>query len=193
MIHTGLVARDGKGVLFVGKSGSGKSTSSLACICAGLDFLSEDYVGLERRADGTFAGHSLYSSVFLESVHLARFTELMPYAIKGRPPQETKSVIILSQLFPERHQRVVPIRALALLSVSDAPKPKFRAASKGKALLALGPSSLLQIPNRGLGVGGFNRLAQLVEQVPCYALELGHDLRAITPSVEWLLQEAAPS
>ena len=193
VIHTGLVGRGGKGVLFVGKSGSGKSTSSLACVRAGLDFLSEDYVGLERRVDGTFAGHSLYNSVFLETAHLARFTELMPYAIKGQPPQEAKSVIILSQLFPERLQRVVPIRAIALLNVSDAPAPKLRAASKGEALLALGPSSLLQIPNRGLGVGGFKRLAQLVEQVPCYALELGRDLRAITSSVERLLEEAAPS
>ena len=192
VIHTGLVARDGKGVVFAGKSGSGKSTSSLACICAGFGYLSEDYVGLECRADGSFVGYSLYNSVFLETNHLARFTELIPYAIKGRPPHELKSVIILSQVFPERLKPFVPIRALALLRVADIPKPRFRRASKGEALLALGPSSLLQIPNRGLGVRGFNKLAQLVERVPCFWLEVGSDLGATPNCVEELLAQVSP-
>lgn len=193
VIHTGLVASDGKGVLFAGKSGAGKSTSSLVCICAGFDYLSEDYVGLECREDGSFVGHSLYNSVFVETTHLARFTELIPYAIKGRPPHELKSVIILSQVFPERLIRFVPIRALALLRVANIPKSRFRPASKGEALLALGPSSLLQIPNRKLGVPGFKKLAQLVESVPCYWLEVGEDLRATPNCVRELLAELRPS
>src|SRR5262249_12688030 len=47
VVHAGLVARGGRGALFVGKSGSGKSTLALVCCCAGFDYLSEDYVGLE--------------------------------------------------------------------------------------------------------------------------------------------------
>jgi len=100
-------------------------------------------------------------------------------------------VIILSQLFPERLQRVAPILVLALLRVADVPEPKFRPASKGEALLALGPSSLLQIPNRGLGVRGFTRLAQLVEQVPCYWLEVRSDLGPLAHRVEEILAEAS--
>jgi hypothetical protein len=190
VIHTGLVSQNGYGVLFAGKSGSGKSTSALVCLCAGFNYLSEDYVGLQRLQDGSFVGHSLYNSVFLETAHLARFTDLIPYAIKGRPPHEEKSVIILSQVFPERLERVVPIRVLALPRVVDTREPRIRPASKGEALLTLGPSSLLQIPSRRLGVRGFDRLAQLVEQVPCYWLELGRDPRVIPCLVEKLLAEA---
>jgi hypothetical protein len=193
VIHTGLVARNGKGVLFAGKSGSGKSTSSLACISSGFDYLGEDYVALEHQQAGAFVGHSLYNSLFLETVHLARFPELLPWAIKGRLPHEEKSVIILSQVFPERLKRAVPIRILALLRVGEMPRPRFRPASKGEALLALGPSSLLQIPNKGLGVRGFNRLAELVEQVPCYWLEVAGDLRSIANGVDELLTQANPS
>lgn len=193
IIHTGLVARDHKGLLFAGKSGSGKSTASLACIIGGFDYLSEDYVGLQSCDDGTFLGHSVYNSVFLNTEHLERFRELAPHAIRGRVPHELKSVVILSQVFPEQLQRVVPIRALALLRVADVPKPKFRPASKGEALLALGPSSLLQIPNRGLGVLGFKRLGELVESVPCYWLEVGGDLGLIAQQVKELLAKAIPS
>jgi hypothetical protein len=193
VIHTGLVARDGKGVLFAGRSGSGKSTSSLACISSGFDYLGEDYVALEHQQDGAFVGHSLYNSVFLDTVHLTRFSELSPCAIKGRLPHEEKSVIILSQIFPERLKRAVPIQILALLRVAHTPQPKFRPASKGEALLALGPSSLLQIPNRGLGVRGFKKLAQLVEQVPCYWLEVAGDLRSIADGVDELLAQVSSS
>jgi hypothetical protein len=193
IIHTGLVARNGVGILFVGKSGSGKSTSSLACIYAGFDYLSEDYVGLEECPDGSFIGHSLYNSIFAQTSHLARFEELVPCAIKGRLPHEEKSVIILSQIFPKRLKRTVSIRALALPRVVHATKTEFRRASKGEALLALGPSSLLQIPNRGLGVHGFDKLAQLVRRVPCYCLDVGSDLRSIAPCVEELLSQLSPS
>jgi hypothetical protein len=193
VIHAGLVARDGNGILFAGKSGSGKSTSSLACICAGFDYLSEDYVGLQRRCDGSFVGHSLYNSVFLETAHLKRFEELLPYAIKGRLPEEQKSVIVLSQVFPERLERAVPIRLLALLRVGDTSKPKLRTASKAEALLAIGPSSLLQIQNRRLGVRGFDRMVQLVERIPCYWLEVGSDLGSMPPGLEDVLNEVSLS
>jgi hypothetical protein len=144
--------------------------------------LSDDYVGLQLLPEGTFIGHSLYNSVFLETAHLAQFTELFSYAIKGRLPQEEKSVIILSQVFPERLERVVRIRALVLPVVMKTSEPRIRTASKGEALLALGPSSLLQIPNRSLGESGFERLAQLVERIPCYWLELGSET-ALVPSL----------
>jgi hypothetical protein len=86
--------------------------------------------------------------------------------------------------FPDLHWRS---RAV------DTPKSKFRPASKGEALLAFGPSSMLQIPNRGLGVVGFNRLAQLVERIPCYWLEVGSDLASIPHRVDDLLAEAISS
>ena len=189
IIHTGLVARDNQGILFVGKSGAGKSTSSLACISAGFDYLSEDYVGLQLCEDGSFVGHSLYNSLFLRTDHLERFPQLLPYAIRGRMPYEEKSVIILSQVFPERLERAVPIRALVLPRVVNVPEARVRQASKGEALLALGPSSLLQIPNRGLGVCGFNNLACLVARIPCFWLEVGADLTSIPHCLEHLLGE----
>jgi hypothetical protein len=191
LIHTGLVASNNNGILFVGKSGAGKSTSSLACIIAGFGYLSEDYVGLEFCNDSSFIGHSLYNSVFLRTDQLERFPSLAPYAVRGRLPHEEKSVIILSQIFPERLERSVPIRAVVLPRVANIPQSKLQPASKGEALLAVGPTSLLQIPNRGLGVGGFERLAQLVERVPCFRLEVGADLAAIAHCLEGLVAEVS--
>ncbi len=185
MIHASLVAQDGQGVLFSGKSGSGKSTAALACLFAGFHFLSEDYVGIQEIPGGSFVGHSLYNSVFLETDQLERFPKLTSYAMKGL--NQEKSTVVLSQVFPHRLARIVPIRALVLPRIVDTAKPKFYLASKGEALLELGPSSLLQIPNRRLGARGLNQLAQLVDTLPCYWLELGHDLASIPQCVEEIL------
>jgi hypothetical protein len=192
VIHTALVARDGTGVLIGGKSGSGKSTTALLSIMAGLEYLSEDYVGLETMADGTFVGHSVYSSVFLNSDHLGRFAELAPHVINGRPPQEEKSVLILSQLFPQRLARAAAIRAIVFPLVGDDPEARLWPMSKGAALLALAPSSLLQIPNRHLGALGFHRLAALVERLPCFHLAVGSDFASIPRCLEALIAEVAP-
>ena len=43
-LHGACVGRDGRGVLLMGDSGSGKSTVALLCLLQGLDFLSEDSV-----------------------------------------------------------------------------------------------------------------------------------------------------
>lgn len=191
VIHAGLVSRHHQGVLFAGKSGSGKSTAALACLFAGFDFLSEDFVGLESLPDGSFLGHSIYNSVFLKNDQLRRFPSLGPYVMKGMPHEE-KSFVILSQILPERLGRAAPIRALVLPRVVDIREPRLRPASKGEALLALGPSSFLQIPNKGLGVRGFDKMARLVERVPCYRLEVGSDLQEIPRCIEELLAAVIP-
>lgn len=187
MIHGGLVSRHGQGILFLGKSGSGKSTASVACLSAGFDYLGEDYVGLQTLSDGSFMGHSLYNSVFLDTEHLTRFPQFAPYVTRGRP-HEAKSVVILSNVFPKRLKRAVPIRVVMLPCLVNASESRIRPASKGEALLALGPSSLIEIPSRG--IDSFGKLAQLVEQVPTYWLELGRDLKSTPSRVEEFLSEA---
>jgi hypothetical protein len=138
--------------------------------------------------DGSFVGHSVYSSVFLDTLHLSRFPGLTPYRISGEPREDTKSALLLSQLFPGRLQCSIPIRALAIVRVRrDASTTAVRPASKGEALRSIGPTSLLQLPNRSLGARGFQVLGELVERLPCYWLDVGSDLASMARRVEELL------
>jgi hypothetical protein len=178
VVHAGLVAQDGQGVLFIGKSGSGKSTAALSCLCDGFEFVGEDYVGLQRVDGGSFLGHSLYNSVFLKSDHLTRFPSLSSYVVEALPHDE-KSAVILSQIYPESLRSVSPIRVLILPRIVDTLKSTAHIASKGEALLKFATSSLLKFPSRRLGVPGFNNLGKLVESLPCYWLNLGRDITSI--------------
>jgi hypothetical protein len=192
LIHAGLVSRNGHGVLLPGMGGAGKSTSALACLDGGFDYLGDDYVGLQTQEDGSVVGHSLYNSAWLEPGHMARFPLLPVHAIHGSNASEDKSLVLLSRIFPRQLARSAPIRLLALPRVLHASGTRFRGASKAEVLLALIPNSLLT-PIPRPGARGFQRLVQLVEQMPTYWLELGRDLTEIPKRVAELLAEVIPS
>jgi hypothetical protein len=172
LIHAGLVARNGRGVLLVGPGGSGKSTSALTSACAGFDFLSDDLVGLESLPDGTFVGHSLYSSTFMDPDHLERFPLLRGHAVPRRYWFEKKHLVLLSRIAALAFTPSSQISALVLPRVRHLAEAQLRPASKGEALMALAPSSLL-VGDRSRGRESFDKQAKLVEQVPCYRLDLG--------------------
>ena len=55
MLHGFAVARQGQAALLVGQSHSGKTTTGLALLHAGWEFLGNDTVVLQERADGVYA------------------------------------------------------------------------------------------------------------------------------------------
>jgi hypothetical protein len=190
LMHAGLVSKNGRGVVLAGPGGSGKSTSALMCAYAGFDYLSDDLVGLELSSDGHFVGHSLYNSTFMEPNHLKRFSELERHAIRGRYSFEKKHLVLLSQIASMRFARSCRIGSIVLPRVLHRPTSVLRRASKGEALMTLAPSSLL-VGERSQGVDSFNKLARLVEQVPCYWLELSNALKEIPLVLGGLLSEGA--
>ena len=190
IVHAALVSKNGRGVLLAGPGGSGKSTSAVMCAYAGFDYLSDDLIGLELSLDGRFVGHSLYNSTFVEPDHLKRFNQLERHAITGRYSFEKKQLVLLSQIASLRFAHSCRIHSIVLPRVLHRPASVLRRASKGETLKALAPSSLL-VGERSYGVEGFNMLARLVQQVPCYWLELGGALDQIPRVLERLLSEEA--
>lgn len=187
LVHAALVSSRGRGVILPGRGGAGKSTSALACLLAGFEYLGDDYIGLEPNADGSFAGHSLYDSTWLDPEHLLRFPSLVPHAITGVISWERKRLVHLSSLFRGRLARCAPIRLLALPRVAGA-ATRTRRASRAEALLAVAPTSVFELTPR-VGAPGVQRLAALVSRLPTYWLELGEDLDEIPHRVEALLDE----
>jgi hypothetical protein len=187
LMHAGLVARDGRGVILAGRGGSGKSTAALAAARAGLEFLGEDYVGLELAGEAV-TGHSVYGSVFLDRAAADRFPELAPHRVDSRSAREPKSVVLLAGAGAGWLSRSASVRAVALCRVADEASGRVRPASRAEALMALGPSSLLQI--HGRRGDSLERLAQLVQRVPCFRLELGRDLGSVAPRIDEILERA---
>jgi hypothetical protein len=186
LVHAGLVARAGQGVLLGGATGAGKSTAALACAEAGFDFLGDDCIALRRAGDGTFEGYSLYCSAALAPALLAWFPALAGRATEPAGDDD-KAIVFGAGAFPGQLPLRVPVRLLVLPRVVGAGPLTVRPATGAEALLALGPSSLLKraVPARD----ALRRLAALVARVPSYWLDVDPRLDGIPRRVDALLAE----
>lgn len=186
-IHAGLVARGGHGVLVSGPSGAGKSTVALACLEAGCGFAGDDWIVLRRDGEG-FTGYGLYASAFLEPSHAARFPSLAREAIPSRGSADPKSLLLLGRDRSHRLLAAAAVRAIALPRLVPHRPSDLRRASKREAMLMLAPSSIFALRPRG-DRAGFARLAQLVDRVPAYWLEIGDDVAEIPARLDAILAD----
>jgi hypothetical protein len=189
LVHAGAVGADGVGVLLVGPGGSGKSTTVLAAMAGGLVAAGDDYVLLEtagRRA------HSLYGTMRLHEAHLDRFPELMRQRdqVFAEPwSGRTKVTSYVAAHFPRRMTDMLRLTAIAVPRVV----PDLEAApvreTAGRALMALAPSSMLQVDP--MDTGALGRLAALVRTLPCWRLPLGPDPARVVSALRHILREPA--
>lgn len=189
LLHTGLIAHEGAGVLIPGESGSGKSTTSLAGLAQGLEFLGDDFIGIERADTGGFVGHSIYSTACIVKENLDRFPELRRTAVEDRVTVEEKPILFLSEIFPERIRASVPIRAVVLLRIRNE-RTEIRPARRAEALRHFAASTLHTVVPRP-GREALRMMGELVENVPAWWLLLGPDLRDIQPAVARIVSSAS--
>ncbi len=169
-IHGGAVGLTTGGVLLAGKGGTGKSTTALACLEAGMLYASDDYC-LVRTDSNPFV-YSVYNTAKLRGdLDLERFPHLAQFVSNQFRSENDKAVFFLQQHFPEQVSRGFPIEAIILPQLTYRNETHLRAVSAGTALTCLAPSTLLQLP--GAGGVAFKSISNLVDQVPAYVLELG--------------------
>jgi glycosyltransferase involved in cell wall biosynthesis len=187
-LHAGLVSLNGKGVLFIGQSGSGKSTCTLACALDGFDYLGDDHNGLQMTSDGRCIGHSYYNAARIGPGHLEHFPELRAHELPPHNQYDHKSLVFMTQATGRVVSSCEIVAVIMPRIVPDGPT-KFRRASKVQTLIALAPSTL-KVPMGG-GFGGFMNLTEFIPRMSCFVLECGPDVRAIPGCVREILEQAA--
>lgn len=187
VLHCGLVARRGAGVLLPGVSGTGKSTTAITAATQGLDFLGDDFIGLEHRDGREFLGHSLFATACLTRGTLERLPALRADAVADDVPGEEKPIVFVSELYPARMRSTVPLRALALVRIRQ-PRTEILPARRAEALRALAASTLHTVVPRP-GREALERMGALAEQVPAFWLHLGPDLEDIGPAIDRILSQ----
>lgn len=187
LAHSGAVGLVEGGVIFAGKSGSGKSTSALACLNHGaLMYAGDDYSLLSVTAQPYV--HSLYSSAKLKGMpDFDRFSHLLPLVVNRDHLERQKALVLLNDAFREKVASGFPLRAILVSRISGTRETTIEPSTPNVALRALAPSTLLQLP--GDGRETMMRLSALVRHVPAYTLNAGTDMRGIAQSVEALLTE----
>ena len=185
VLHAGCVANEKNGVLFVGKGGKGKSTTSLQCLLDGMYYLGDDYVLLDTSQAEPII-YTLYCSGKLHLNHITNFPLLQQHSIY-RPNTEAydKPLLYLSELFKKKMAYKRPLKAIVATQITNQAVTSYKPLSAFEALKALAPSTLLQL-NLG-DHGDFAKMGNLTRTIPCYTLELGTNFQGITSVVNTLL------
>ena len=187
LAHSGAVGLPEGGVIFAGKSGSGKSTSALACLGQGaLLYAGDDYSLLSVTAEPRV--HSLYCSAKLKGMtDFERFAHLLPLVVNRDHLERQKALVLLNDAFGAKVTVGFPLRAILVPRITGRPDTTIEPSSPVEALKALAPSTLLQLP--GDGKETMARLSALVRRVPAYTLNAGTVMPGIARSVEALLRQ----
>lgn len=187
LLHAGAVGINGRGLLIAGRGGSGKSTTCTSCLLKGLVYLGDDYTAFTD--DDVPTAHSLYSSAKLFEKNLSLTPGLSPMKDRQAAPTDEKVLFFLTEHFPERLVPSLTIAGILLPSVSNQKSTMIKPAGAAKAMAALAPSSIFQLPHAG--AEAFRRIAALTKKVPCYFVELGENPEEVAERIKDFLTETA--
>lgn len=175
LLHAGAVSVDGRAALITGPGGSGKSTTSLLCHWAGLDYLGDDYCIVEACGDEVLV-HGLYRTGKLNaaSQQLVAGWE----AHRSVEVDQEKRAVFLADALPG------PVRASVMLlaRVEGETPPGRSPASRMQALAASAPTSILQ--QRGDAAATLRSIADVVRLLPAEHLIVSADTNAVVRHVE---------
>ncbi|HMK30945.1 MAG TPA: hypothetical protein VK473_14780 [Terriglobales bacterium] len=185
LVHAAAVGNSLGGVLITGKSGSGKSTTALACLSAGMQYAGDDYVIVGLKPPRfTYA---LYTTAKVCANHLHAFPHLTNLIDNPQRLDTEKALIFLNEgNLAAQLVSGFALRAIVVPRVTGLLHTRLRKASPAAALAALAPTTMFAHP-RG-GAHDFKRVAELARTVPSYILECGTDLRQIPQAITALLE-----
>jgi hypothetical protein len=160
LVHGATVGAGGRGVLLAGPGGSGKSTTTLACLEAGLQIVGDDYAAVEL-VGGRARAWNLYGSIKVGERD------------GGPDGRDDRRSLILGEDLPGAPTEALDLAAVLLPRVVGGPSSSLSRAHHADALRALAPSTLLQAPHEERPSLGL--LADLARSLPAHHLNLGAD------------------
>ena len=184
LLHAAAIGNGDGGLLITGKGGLGKSTTALACLTAGMNYVGDDYVVVEMEPSPR--AHSLYCTAKLNGDHLERFPALRPLTTNLDFRGEEKAVIRLHPAHARQIAPSIPLRAVLMPSVSDRAATRIEAISKRELQDAAVFTTVSQLPHAGRQTHEF--VERLIGTLPGARILLGRELERIPAAIIQLLE-----
>jgi hypothetical protein len=189
LVHAAAVGTDEGALLITGRGGVGKSTTALACLEAGMQFLGDDYVvvGLDPQP----RVYRLYGSAKLTAAQLGRFPDLARLVGPGDFLEDGKALIVLPPSMNRQIPHSLPLRALVTPSFADSRESFIGTADPLDLQQAAAITTMSQLPHAGPRTHAF--FEHMARTLPVGRLHLGTEIDRIPMAVESFLRESAAS
>lgn len=144
LTHTAAVSKGEQAVLLTGKGGSGKSTTALDCLCAGYEFLGEDYCLVSLVPP--YEVYSVYCSAKWTPQTQAWFKDYASFIVNPKSASHEKGLLYYDSLFPNQLVRKKRIAAIFSLSIGQREESHFLPQSLSAAFFNLSFCTFSQLP-----------------------------------------------
>lgn len=174
LAHAATLGLRGRGLLIPGKGGSGKSSTTLAGLAAGLSTAGDDYVAITGGAPPV--ARLLYRIVKQDRDGLGRIPALAT-RFSGRAANwQAKIEFNPEEIFPAAFAETLSLAAVMLPRIAHAVRPSIAPIAPSTAMLSLMSTNLHQhIGERESGMAFF---AGVLRRLPCFRIDLADDAAA---------------
>lgn len=178
LVHGAVVGTDRGGVLLVGKAGSGKSTSALACLDAGMRFVADDYFLLSCAPEPV--AHPLFAVAKADHNAISLLGDIAERASGAKTDWRGKYRLPIGDLAVD----AMRIRAVVQPRRAARTGEPVRGGAR-EALKEVVTSSLSQLP--GASGTTLAALKPAFDRLPCFELDVGPDLQQIPVALTALI------
>jgi hypothetical protein len=168
LTHSAAITNGKKAILLAGPGGSGKSTTVLACLQAGLNTLGEDYILL-----GKDLAYSVYQTAKWHPHTRTLFPSYESRIVNRESADREKALIYYEDLFPSQIELSSPLHAVASLRVGTS--AQLQPADLRTSLQSLLLSTAMQLPHSNPRT--MHLMQKSLEPLAHFRLSLGPDLR----------------
>ena len=144
MAHAAVIGEKGRGILLVGRSGSGKSTAAMTCLDAQMSYLGDDYVILKRNPTPT--AYSIFNSAKLHTAYLEASLSHWKRHVAGIIGPDVKSLLFIHECAPALMCENLQIACVVMPQFTGAQRAALTRRPPAEGLLALVPSTMFQLP-----------------------------------------------
>ena len=177
LVHGAVAGIDNNGVLFCARGGCGKSTLTVKALLDGFDYVSDDYLLLDKTANKLTAS-PIYSIITLSP----KMYDAMRNEFKGEfvanNARGDKYVFNIST-YHRQFKTDYPIKMLMFPHIMAVDKPSIVQVSKGKAITQLIHSTIIQTGDI-YNTTTVRKLSDFLKNYPCYQINLCPDIEENT-------------
>lgn len=182
LLHAAGIGQHESAALLSGKSGSGKSSTTLSCLLRDdLLIAGDDYVLVDSET-GTL--YSLYNCAKVEWDNLERLNFLKPL-VSTAIKEADKAMIFMHEACPQKVMLRSKLEYAFIPTISRANKTTIVKCTEAEVLKSIAPTTMFQLPFGQTET--FRKCITLTRKLKSYRVELGTDAREIAAAISEFL------
>ncbi len=175
LVHAAVVGIDNHGILFCARGQRGKSTLAVLSMMEGFEYVSDDYLILEKEGDKLYS-YPIYSIITLSPKMYNKLYDDLKGKFISNNARKDKYVIDI-KAYHESFRDKYPIKVCMFPQIVADKKPSIIPCKKGRAIAQLVHSTIIQLEDKH-DIATIRKLISFIKDFDFYQINLCSDIKA---------------